>query len=70
MAEIDRFQDEMASLNFTEKLNFVLALLEQGEISENEAYQLILAEGEPKPQEKEEQPAKHITFEFFDSPFY
>lgn len=38
MAEINRYLQEAESLEFIEKIQLVLNLLEQGEIEENEAY--------------------------------
>lgn len=49
MTEIDRYLEEAEGLEFTDKMNYVLNLLEQGEIEEIEAYQIIMATGEPKP---------------------
>ncbi|WP_456069849.1 hypothetical protein [Haemophilus paraphrohaemolyticus] len=67
MAEIDRYLTEAESLEFIDKMNYVLNLLEQGEIEENEAYQIITAEGEPPPKATTEEQAGECFIEFWES---
>lgn len=68
MAEINRFLAEVKSLDFIEKIQLVLNLLEQGEIEENEAYQIITAEGEPPPKATtEEKETGECLIEFWES---
>ncbi|WP_047977884.1 hypothetical protein [Muribacter muris] len=47
---MEHYLDQAATMTFTDKLNFTLALLEQGDIDEPEAYQILTATGKPKPQ--------------------
>lgn len=65
MTEFDRLQEDMESLDFTGKLKFALKLLEAKEISENEAYQLLTAEGEPKANKEPESLGICTVIEFF-----
>lgn len=67
MAEIDRYLEEAESLEFIDKMNYVLNLLEQGEIGENEAYQIITATGEPPPRAVQDEGEHRIYFEFWES---
>ncbi|TCT13721.1 hypothetical protein EDC51_1117 [Bibersteinia trehalosi] len=55
--------EQAKNKSFTEKVNFVLALLDDGEIDEPEAYKILTAEGEPKPPEKPE--SQQGTIDFF-----
>ncbi|WP_288233921.1 hypothetical protein [uncultured Haemophilus sp.] len=67
MAEIDCYLTEAESLEFIDKMNYVLNLLEQGEIEENEAYQIITAEGEPPPKATTEEEKAECLIEFWET---
>lgn len=67
MAEIDRYLTEAESLEFIDKMNYVLSLLEQGEIEETEAYQIITATGEPSPRAVQDESENRIIFEYWES---
>ena len=67
MAEINRYLQEAESLEFIEKIQLVLNLLEQGEIEENEAYQIITAEGEPPPKATTEEQPGECFIEFWEN---
>lgn len=49
--------------SFTEKMNFIFALLEDGEIDEIEAYRILTYDGEPKPPEEPEH--SYATIDYF-----
>lgn len=66
MAEFDHLQEEMASLDFIGKLNFILKLLEAKEVSESEAYQLLVAEGKSRLKPCIENLEECITIEYFE----
>lgn len=63
MSDLTPYLEQIQPLTFTEKIGFIFALLEQGEIEEIEAYQLLTAQGEPKPPEPP--PDQIGTIEFF-----
>lgn len=67
MAEIDRYLEEAESLEFIDKINYVLNLLEQGEIEETEAYQIITAKGEPPPRAVADESENRLFFEYWES---
>ncbi|QIM62907.1 hypothetical protein A1D29_06180 [Pasteurellaceae bacterium Orientalotternb1] len=52
---MERYLQQAETMPFTEKMSFVLALIEQDEIDERQAYQIITATGEP-PEKSEEEP--------------
>lgn len=58
----DSYTEQAQNLPFAEKLQWILALLEQDEIDEAKAYQILLAGGEPKPSEPAEPQIGSITF--------
>lgn len=52
---MEEYLKQAEAMPFTEKIGFILALIEQDEIDECQAYQIITATGEP-PEKSEEEP--------------
>lgn len=55
--------EQAKNKSFTEKMNFIFALLEDGEIDEIEAYRILTYDGEPKPPEEPEH--SYATIDYF-----
>lgn len=55
--------EQARNKSFTEKMNFIFALLEDGEIDEIEAYRILTADGEPKLPEEPER--SYATIDYF-----
>lgn len=47
MNSIENYQKQAEKMPFIEKLNFLLTLLEDGEIEEAEAYDILTEKGKP-----------------------
>lgn len=60
---LDAYQTQARSLSFQEKLQYLLGLIEEQEITEIEAYRILTADGEPKLPEEPER--SYATIDYF-----
>lgn len=60
---MEQYKQQAENVSFTEKLNFLLTLLEDGEIEEAEAYDILIEHGKPNHISPQERPKGQI-FEF------
>lgn len=59
---LENYIQQVEEMELLEKLDFVSDLLELEKVSEVEAYRILTAHGEPKPQEQPEQTGAIIDF--------